>query len=792
MYLYPEDIFEKLEFNKILERLSEFCMGDPARHQVLAMRTFNHKTKIERMLDEIVEYQKSDSLSYDFPLVNYTSVLNELGLLKTIDYVLEIEDYIKLFIHIKTVNDIVLFFNEGKRKEELPLLYNIASQIEIDSSLIERFDQIFSEDGKIKPSASPELKKVFSAIRSKERELEEQFNSILKRYKKEGLLSDNLESVKNSRRVLSVNVENKRKIKGIIHDESKTGKTVFIEPEEIMNINNDLFELEARKRQEVYKILKALSALIRPHLDDFLLWQKILIRYDLIRSKAKFSHLYDGCRPHIEEGSQFEIKKTYHPLLLIMNNEQRKSTVPFSLTLNNDKRILVISGPNAGGKSVTLKALGLNQLMLQSGMLIPCDENSKFGLFSKMMIDIGDQQSLEGDLSTYSSRLLHMKHFVEKADKRTMILMDEFGSGSDPKMGGAIAEGVLDKLVKKRTFALITTHYSNIKNFAYKNKHIVNGAMLFNKDELKPTYKLKVGQPGSSFAFEIANKIGLSEEVLSYAKNKAGKDSEKVDRLLIDLQEEKKVLDEELLSTYDEKHRLKKLIETYERMKSELDIRRKKMKLEAREKTYLNVSDSERELQHLIKKIKEDQNIEKAKSAIQRAKNIKKETRNEMSDLSDDVFQKEIEEVKNLEVGQFVKLRTGGQPGQVIQLNDKKVRLQMGILQMEVPRSEVILANQPIEQKSKSIITDTKHNPHSLETKLDIRGYTKQDASEALQEFFDNSLLGSSSQLKILHGKGSGVLKKLVWKKAKEYKDFQKIWHPEEEFGGHGVTFVSF
>ncbi|NNE16499.1 MAG: endonuclease MutS2 [Saprospiraceae bacterium] len=792
MYLYPSDIFEKLEFDKILERLSVSAMGQPAHDLMVNMKLFNNKKRIEQMLDEVLEYLKCIEMQFEFPIVNYSSIIDELRLLRTVDYVLEIDSYIKLYVHIKSIYNIVIFFKEKERKEALPILYNIASQIEINEALLQKFDRIFTDDGKIKPTASPELKKIFSAISSKERELEQVFKSLIAKYKKSGLLNDSIESYKNSRRVLTVNAENKRKVKGIIHDESGTGKTVFIEPDEVMGINNDLFELEASKRHEVYKILKSLSNDLRPYLDDFLLWQRILVRYDVIRSKALFSKSYNGIKPKIVENGEIEVKEGYHPLLFILNEEQGKKTVPFSLKLNNENRILVISGPNAGGKSVTLKALGLNQLMLQAGILIPVNEDSSFKIFSKVMIDIGDQQSLEGDLSTYSSRLIHMKNFIDKADQKSLVLMDEFGSGSDPKMGGAIAEAVLHKLVAKKCNSLITTHYSNIKNYAYKSKHIVNGAMLFDKEELQPTYILKTGQPGSSFAFEIANKIGLGKDVLKYAKNKAGKDTELVDRLLVDLQDEKKQLDEQLLNAFDEQHRLKKLIENYEKMKDDLDIRRKKLKLEAREKKYLNISDYEKELQKLIKEIKEEKNLEKAKNISKGIKAKKADTKDEISNLTEEVFNNEISKVKDLKIGQFVKLRSGGDPGKVIDFNDKRVKLEMGLLQFEVPRSELMLSDRPIESRSKSITTDTKYNPSNLESKLDIRGYTRQDALDSIEEFLDNSLMSSATMLKVLHGKGSGVLKKTLWTKAKEYKDIKKIWHPEEEFGGTGVTYISF
>ena len=608
MNIYPTDIFEKLEFDKILERLSNYCLGEPAKKLVENIRLFNNKSSIGRLLDEVVEYQRSMELDNEVPVHYYESILDELRLLKTVDYVLEIDSYLKIYNHIVNISELVNFFKNIDNKKSFPLLSGICEQVEFDSALVKRFEKIFDEEGKVKSSASSELSKIFSSISSKERELEKVFGTIASKYKQDGFLSDTVESFKNSRRVLAVSSEKKRKIKGIVHDESFTGKTVFIEPAEVIDLNNDLFELEARKTHEIYKILKELSNFLRPYIDDFLLWQRITVRYDLIRAKARFARDYEGARPDLSEDSTMHIKDVYHPLLFLLNKKAHKETVPFDLRMDVDKRILIISGPNAGGKSVTLKSLGLNQLMLQSGMLIPVRSDSSFMLFNKIMIDIGDQQSLEGDLSTYSSRLVHMKHFIKNADKNTLLLMDEFGSGTDPKVGGAIAEGVLDKLVKKNCFSLITTHYSNIKNYGYKSKSILNGAMLFDKEELQPTYRLKVGQPGSSFAFEIAHKIGLPKEVLDYAKTKAGKDAETVDQLLIDLQYEKQQLEKQLLVTFDKQHDLNNLMKNYETMKDDLVIRRKKLKLEAKEKAYLNLTESEKEVQALIKNLKKEKN----------------------------------------------------------------------------------------------------------------------------------------------------------------------------------------
>lgn len=794
MHIYPEDLQIKLEFDKILSKLSSHCLGAPAKDRIMTMRAFDNRKRIERMLDEIQEFQKSLDLNYSFPISHYESIDDEISLLAKIDYVLELEQYLNIYIHIRSINDIHHFFKDSEKARQLPLLNQISEQINIDPNLIKSFQRVFSEEGKIRPDASPELARLFKLITSKERELNKVFGRLLEKYKNLEYLTDNFESIKNSRRVLSVTAENKRKIKGIIHDESATGKTVFIEPEEILQINNELFEFEADKRQEIYKILRALSAELRPYLDEFELWQKILIRYDLIRSKALFALRYNGQRPDISDNAEYKLVNCYHPILLMLNNEEEKETVPFNLELDKKSRILVISGPNAGGKSVTLKAAGLNQLMLQSGLLVPCDSHSSFPIFQKMMIDIGDQQSLEGDLSTYSSRLKHMKHFVDQANKRSLILIDEFGSGSDPQMGGAIAEAILDALVKKKCYAVITTHYSNIKDYAYKNQNILNGAMLFNREALRPTYQLEVGQPGSSFAFELARQIGLQEEVLEYAGDRMGKASETVDKLLIDLQSEKRALDENLLEVFEEKRQLKKLIENYERMKAELEIRRKRLKMQAREKTYFNLTDAEKEIQELLREARknEKKNSEALRAVAKKVKSARAETREEIEDLSDAVFESEVEQLQNLEVGQYVKLKSGGDAAKVIDFDDKKVKLEMGLLQLEVPRSELLRSNKPIENKKKSIVTDTVNNPYALETQLDIRGYSKADAISTVQEFLDNALMGSIDRLKILHGKGSGVLKKVVWAKAREYKDIKKIWHPEDEFGGTGVTFISF
>lgn len=352
---------------------------------------------------------------------------------------------------------------------------------------------------------------------------------------------DTLESLRNGRRVLTVAVEHKRKIPGIIHDESATGKTVYIEPEKVISINHEVYNLYAERRHEIYKILRALCAFIRPYADALLVVQHTLVKLDTIRAKAKFAYRFNAKKPYLNSKSAFGLKTAFNPVLVVKNEATSSPVIPFDLELFGNNRILVLSGPNAGGKSVALKSVGLLQLMLQSGMLVTADENSKMGIFTKIFVDIGDQQSLEDDLSTYSSHLRNMRITTEEADPHTLILIDEFGSGTDPKIGGAIAEAILNDLNHKKVFGVITTHYSNLKYFAFKAHGLVNGSMEFDKNHLIPTFRMHIGKPGSSFAFEIAEKTGLDARIVSYAQHKTGKNEKAIDEMLITLMSEKGV-----------------------------------------------------------------------------------------------------------------------------------------------------------------------------------------------------------------------------------------------------------
>lgn len=793
MQLEPKDLYEKLEFDKVLRLLEEKCLGVLGIQAIKKIAPKTHLPSIQKQLIEVDEFRLSIEHSEKFPISAYNEISKELKMLEVIDYVLPIEGLQRINIILLFIRDIFRHFTEERRKI-YPALYNIIKNISFDESLIDAIERIIDEDGNIKSDASPELQKIRKGIISKQRELDRQFRSIIADYRNKGWLSENVESFRNGRRVLSVPAEHKRKIRGIIHDESTTGKTAFIEPELVIDINNDIFELETEEKREIYRILKELSATLRPYVPLLYNYQDLLVEFDIIQAKGRLAVQMEAQLPKLVDHTNVHFIRGFHPLLYLKNKEIDKTTVPFTLQLLHKNRILVLSGPNAGGKSITMKSVGLMQLMIQSGILIPVDKESEIGIFSKIFADIGDQQSLEDDLSTYSSRLENARIFLENADEKTLILIDEFGSGTDPKIGGAIAESIMRELNFKSVYGIITTHYSNLKIFAFKNKGIVNGSMLFDKDTLSPTYELMVGKPGSSYAYEIAQKSGLNKKVLNYARHKTGKNEKAVDELLVELQREKQELDEKLQILATKEQQLQKLIRNYEQLHRELEFRRKKFKLEAKENALQQTAQENKEFEKLIREIKEQQNLEKAKALAAKVREEKQQLSEEVVDLRDEVYYKPAQKKNKKEAikeGDFVRLVSGGATGQVEEIKKGKAVVQMGIMRMTVKLVDLQHANAPLEIKSsRSVHTDTISQNANFESKIDIRGMRMEEALKVVEDFVDQALITSTNNLRILHGKGNGILRKAVKMKLKEYDTEMDIRHPDPEQGGDGVTLV--
>lgn len=794
MNFEPKDVSRKLEFDKILDLLEKEALTHMAAEVLRETAPMTEFDRIDLSLREIREYKLILEKNDRFPLESFPDIRADLKMLEKEGYTLQAESFQGIWRILLLTRDVLKFFSTGPKKEIYPKLYDITRPLAFDEGLIKAIAAVFDEKGDIRPDASPELMRIRRETQQKVRELDGRFRQIIQEYRAKGWLSDTPESFRNHRRVLSVPAEHKRKIRGIIHDESDTGRTAFIEPEPVIEINNDLFDLEQEERREIFRILRDLSDTIRPYAAAIGNYLQMLIRYDAIHARARLALAMRAGMPVLHDKPSIGIKKGYHPLLYLKNKPLGRKTIPFELRLNAENHILILSGPNAGGKSVAMKSVGLLQMMVQSGLLVPVNELSEFGIFKQIFADIGDQQSLDDDLSTYSSRLQNARAFIQKANPHTLVLIDEMGSGTDPKPGGAIAEAILRQLHRKGVFAVITTHYSNLKVFAFRNPGILNGNMHFDKDSLSPTYELKVGRPGSSYAFEIAEKSGLPKDIIGYARNRTGPETA-VDDILIELQREKQDLEEKLQSVTEKEQSLERLIKTYDAMHRDLEVKRKRLKLDQKEFELRQSANTTREVDKLIRQLREEKNLERAQEISGKLRQERSEKARQVDEVNAEVVRLEEQNTPSasgrpLAAGDFVRLRAGGATGRIEEVKGQKATLLMGGIRVTAHLRDLLPAAEPIKQVSHVTATDLQHAA-TFDSKIDLRGMSKEEALQVLEKFVDNALMSNASSLRILHGKGDGILRKVVRQKLREYGgNIANIYHPEQESGGEGVTIV--
>jgi len=531
--LYPNTLEVKLGFDSIRERLKEACVSPLGQDYVEKIRFTDNAQLIDKLLRQTTEFKQIVQYEPDFPNSNYIDVRAHLSRARVEGLALTEGEFFDLKLALRTVQDCLRFLtrhgdaHQGDTKRDeignFPFLRELAGPVSLDKKLTDSLERVIDDRGNVRDSASPELASIRRRIIGEQANLRKRLDSILRQARQNGWIPDDLSlTVRGGRLVIPIAAEHKRKIKGFVHDESQTGQTVFLEPAEVFDANNEIRELEYEERREIYRILLALTDQIRPHLDDLRKAVNFLAQIDFIRAKAKLAVQLDASMPKLLERPLVNWTNARHPLLYLSFMKQGKPVVPLQVRLDEKARILIISGPNAGGKSVALKTIGLLQYMLQCGLLVPMDDYSEMGVFQNLFIDIGDEQSLENDLSTYSSHLTSMKQFLIGANKRTLFLIDEFGTGTEPGLGGAIAESILEDLAKSGAYGVINTHYTNLKVMADKTPGLVNGAMRFDGEHLEPLYQLEIGRPGSSFAFEIAQKIGLPKGVIDRAKEKLG------------------------------------------------------------------------------------------------------------------------------------------------------------------------------------------------------------------------------------------------------------------------------
>ncbi len=790
---YPEDIYEKLEFDKVLELLEGYCYSPLGKEYVKRIKIIAEVDKLKKKLRQVHEFKMMlmEEIQ-DFPSENYLDLHQELKLLEIENYALNEEQIFRIAKVLKTMQDILYYFekDEGERMEMYPELAELLEDLQFEKHLGAAIKEVMDEEGKMKPSASPELMRIRRFMNQRYRDLDTRFKAALMEYRKRNWLADEAESVRNGRRVLAVKSEFKRKIRGIIHDESGSGRTTFLEPDNIMLINNDITEAKQAEKREIYRILKELTKQIRPYRPQLQSYQRILGLLDFIRAKARFAVDLNASMPQILSERKIILNHARHPLLWLINQKTKKETVPLNAEISIVNRILVISGPNAGGKSVALKTVGLIQLMLQAGMLVPVDDYSQMGLFQKFFVDMGDEQSLENDLSTYSSRLKNMKYFTENADSKSLILIDEFGSGTDPAFGGAMAEAILEHLNKKYCYGVITTHYSNLKIYATKTKGIFNGCMTFDHENLSPKYKLELGKPGSSYAFELAKKSKLSEKIIDLAKEKVGKNYKEFDELLATLQSEKQEVSLKEAFVSKKESQLDDLLREYNAKQKTLDKKRRSLLLEAEQKALTLVGEYNKKLEQMMREWKESKN-DKPK-----LKRIKEEIQKDRIKLS-----KSIEEHKDvlyfqpskgeLKIGSYVKLRDSNDVGKVVELRKNKAIVELGNFKTNVAVKQLVVVEKVKKRKvSSGTNYNSLHSASDFKSSLDIRGMRREEAMREVESFIDKALIVNASRIKIIHGVGDGILQKTVRQILKGANFIESIRYEEPEYGGTGISII--
>ena len=696
MKLFPGSTYIQLEFNKIKELLANYCQTEYARTKAEQLRIHTRKEFVETELKQSHEYGQLVVNNIYFPTDYVLNLSKELKLLSIPGAVLSTDELQQLRKLAESIEKIFRWFN-NERKTAYEALTKIISGTYYEKVIAEMINDVLDENGLVKDNASEDLKNIRMSLYRKRIELRRLFDKIVSKLNKQGHLAEIEESFMNGRRVLAVFAEQKRIIKGILHGESDSRKTSFVEPEETIELNNKVYGLVSDEQKEVYRILRELTSKLSVYAALLAAWHTVVGEFDFIRAKAKLAAEIKGEYPAVTDKAHVHLVEAYHPLLYLYNQRTGKPTIPVTITLDETKRILVISGPNAGGKTVTMKTIGLLQMMVQSGLLVPVHPSSQFGIFKQLMIHIGDTQSIEFELSTYSSHLLHMKHFMEEANGRTLFFIDELGSGSDPNLGGAFAEVILQELAKKHAFGIVTTHYLNLKVMAGKTPGILNGAMAFDEKNLQPQYKLLVGKPGSSYTFSIAERIGLDKNLINRARQLVDEDQFRLDKLLNrteqDLQDlEKKEKELNQLMKDNEKLR-KEMQQVMDKEKHQQQVELLKEQNRVSEDRIAYLKDMERKLKQMLVEWRKEENKNKVIKQME-ALLFKKDEKKVVSKMQKKIDLQFSEVGGEIKIGDKVKMKKNHQVGEVMELRGKRAIVKIGLLPMQLDIKDLVLVKE--------------------------------------------------------------------------------------------------
>ena len=808
--LLPQHFEQKIGFTTLREQLEANCLSALGRHYVARMEFQPRHEPLLKLLQQANEFTYLLRSGADFPASHYHDAQVHLKRAALPGAYLDVAAFFEVKMSLRTIRQALSFFADAD-PGLYPTLRLLGIGIQVDRNLLAALDKVVDDDGAVRDDASPLLRQIRQELITRQGQLRKQIAGILRHAKSEGWIPSDAEpTIRGGRLVLPVIAEHKRKVKGLIHDESASGQTVYIEPAAVFELNNDIKDLDNAYHRELIRILTALTDQLRPHIPDLRKAYSYLGLIDFIRAKARLAVTLDCQLPVLHNKPLLKWVQVRHPLLQLAfaqhkrDNGDPREVVPLDLELNHEQRILVISGPNAGGKSVSLKTVGLVQFMLQMGLLIPCADNSEAGVFEDIFLDIGDEQSLENDLSTYSSHLLAMKQFMLLAGKKSLVLIDEFGTGTEPSLGGAIAEAVLDELNKARVYGVITTHYTNLKNFAEHTPHLVNGAMRYDPEKLQPLYRLEVGKPGSSFAIEIARKIGLPKEVVERATQLVGKDKIRYDQLLEGLEREKTELEARTAEAAKAERRLKSAAKEYQDLKQHLEDTKLETLRTAKQQAKALLVNTNQQIEATIGEIRRG-NAEKETNKAAREK-LETFVRQELQiEPPKPKATRERAVAGTLQPGDKVALFGQDGHGELVSVKGKTAEVLFGGLKTLVKidqleklgRAEIREREQAAKAKTGRLsggssgggngvnITD---RMASFSPTLDLRGERAEDALTKTMSFVDDAVMLGMPEIRFLHGRGNGVLRQVVRNYLRSQRVVATVADEHADRGGDGVT----
>lgn len=824
--IYPNNFESKIGFDTVRRDLMELCGLRMGKDYVTDMAFSVNYSHICHELDCVAEMMSIINSSAPYVMPSSHDVAPYLSEIKAEGSFMSAERLYKLFQILVSFNEVRNFYcetdseNTGEDNSIYPALAQELSEIRSFPSLISTISAAINKFGEIKDTASPGLYEIRQQIKRSAGSMQRMMRSVLDRAVKEGLIDkDVTPSIRDGRMVIPVNAGNKREINGIVHDESATGKTVYIEPAEVVEAGNRLRELEMEEKHEEVKILTSIAAQIRPYIEDIIDSCNLLGRLDFVMAKAKFAIDTDARMPHIVDKPELEWYHAVHPGMLLSLRGAGKEVVPLTINLNSSNRILVISGPNAGGKSVTLKTVAIVQYMMQCGMMPTVYENSHMGLFRTLMIDIGDEQSIENELSTYSSHLRNMRFFLQHCESRTLFLADEMGSGTEPQIGGAMAQAILVKLGSSGAFGIVTTHYQNLKTFADNTEGFVNGAMLYDRQHLQPLYKLEIGNPGSSFALDIAHKMGLPQDVIANAKEIVGSDYVNIDKYLSDIARDRRYWNSKRQVIKDKESRLDSILEKYEEQAGDLKAQRRAIIDEARkeardiveglnakiERTILDIRNAQAEKEKtkaLRSELKEyindtlDSKGNDLDKIPERLKPLKHKSRNKKLSVVEQEAKPQAK--KELTAGDFVVMEGNNTPGEILSIKGKKAEVAFGSLRTFVELSRLKATRKPKPSAltgalgtGASTSSESRNRQLNFRREIDVRGMRADEALQAVMYFIDDAIQFQADKVRILHGTGHGILKTLIRQQLKANPAIEHFEDEDIRFGGAGITVVT-